>query len=65
LAKVATHIIVYLFNRSPTKAVWDITPRESLSDGMLPMIHLGVFGYIPKDWILVENMKKLDPNAKD
>ena len=56
--------VVYLRNRSPTKAVKEMTPYEAWTTKKLSVGHLRVFGrdayaHIPKDEI-----GKLDPKAK-
>lgn len=44
----AVNTAVYLKNRSPTKAVQDMTPEEAWTDMKVDLSHLRVFVHIPK-----------------
>lgn len=54
------HIIVYLLNRAPTKALDGITPDEAWIGVKPSFSHLHVFGCISYMYIPKQNKKKLD-----
>lgn len=60
----AANIVVYLLNRSPTKALKDITPKEAWSRNKPNVSHLRVFGSIIYTHIPDEQRKKLDDNSR-
>jgi len=58
------HISIYLLNRSPTKAIRNVTPKELWSGRKLRIRHLRIFGstyyvHIPK-----KKRKTLDSKLK-
>ena len=56
--------VVYLRNRSPTKAVENITPFEAWYDYKPDVSHLRVFGCVAYAHIEKDERSKLDPKSK-
>ena len=56
--------MVYLLNRSPTKAVWSRTPYEAWHGSKPDVSHLKVFGCIAYAHINLENRQKLDDKSE-
>ncbi|XP_057529719.1 probable WRKY transcription factor 47 [Amaranthus tricolor] len=60
----AVHTAVYILNRSPTKAVKDLTPYEAWHKRKPRVEHLKVFGCVAYAHIPKENRKKLDKKGE-
>eukprot|EP01018_Ginkgo_biloba_P038757 Gb_28556 [translate_table: standard] len=60
----AVYTVVYLLNRSPTKAILHKTPEEAWSGRKLRISHLKVFGSTAYAWIPHETRTKLQPKSK-
>lgn len=55
---------VYILNRSPTKAVQNITPKEAWSGHKPSVAHLRVFGCLAYVHVPVQKRKKLDAKSQ-
>ena len=60
----AVHTTVYILNRSPTKAVKDLTPYEAWHKRKPRVEHLKVFGCVAYAHIPKENREKLDEKGE-
>ena len=59
------HTAVYILNRSPTKAVKDLTPYEAWHKRKPRVEHPKVFGCVAYAHIPKENWEKLDENGEN
>ena len=54
------HIVVYILNRTPTKAVMNITPEEAWSGRKPTMSHFSIFGFIAYAHVPDEKRSRLE-----
>ena len=62
LAK-ACNTIVYLQNRSPHRALGNVTPKEAFSGKKPDVGHFRIFGCLTYSYVPKENRTKLEPTA--
>eukprot|EP01018_Ginkgo_biloba_P000406 Gb_07443 [translate_table: standard] len=60
----AVATVVYILNRSPTKSVKNITPKEAWSGHKPSITHFRVFGYVAYVHIPDKKRKKLDAKSQ-
>ena len=60
----ACNTAIYLQNKSPHKALGNITPEEAFLGKKMQLTHLRIFGCVTYSQVPKEKRTKLDPTAK-